>query len=267
MDGGADRARPRGEPGGRVAAIDQGTNSTRLLVIEPRSGADPIEISRDMVITRLGQGVDETGTLAPAAIERAIAAIARFTRRAHALHAEADPDRRHVGRPGRGQPRRVPLARPRRDGHRAGGDRRRARGRPLVPRRHARSRSRRRPVPPRSIIGGGSTEFVFGTDTDGRRPRALDTDGKRPADRAGPAFGPSVRRGPRGVRHVDRAVPRRGRASGARSGRADARRRREARRPPSRRAPSAWSATTPTSSTARSSRSPRPSEPSETSPP
>ncbi len=55
----------RGEPGGRVAAIDQGTNSTRLLVIEPRSGADePIEISRDMVITRLGQGVDDTGTLA-----------------------------------------------------------------------------------------------------------------------------------------------------------------------------------------------------------
>jgi exopolyphosphatase / guanosine-5'-triphosphate,3'-diphosphate pyrophosphatase len=79
----------RGEPGGRVAAIDQGTNSTRILVIEPRSGADPIEISRDMVITRLGQGVDDTGTLAPAAIERAIVVIARFTRRAHALHAEA----------------------------------------------------------------------------------------------------------------------------------------------------------------------------------
>lgn len=78
----------RGETGGRVAAIDQGTNSTRLLVIEPRAGADPIEISRDMVITRLGQGVDETGRLDPVAIERAIAAIARFTLRAHALHVE-----------------------------------------------------------------------------------------------------------------------------------------------------------------------------------
>jgi exopolyphosphatase/guanosine-5'-triphosphate,3'-diphosphate pyrophosphatase len=86
----AERIEPvhRGDPGGRVAAIDQGTNSTRILVIEPRTGADPIEISRDMVITRLGQGVDDTGTLDPAAIGRAIAAIARFTRRAHALHAE-----------------------------------------------------------------------------------------------------------------------------------------------------------------------------------
>jgi len=86
----ADRIEPvhRGEPGGRVAAIDQGTNSTRLLVIEPRPGADPIEISRDMVITRLGQGVDETGRLDPAAIERATAAIARYARRAHALHAD-----------------------------------------------------------------------------------------------------------------------------------------------------------------------------------
>jgi exopolyphosphatase/guanosine-5'-triphosphate,3'-diphosphate pyrophosphatase len=77
-----------GETGGRVAAIDQGTNSTRLLVIEPRAGADPMEISRDMVITRLGQGVDQTGSLDPAAIERAVDAIARFTLRARALHAE-----------------------------------------------------------------------------------------------------------------------------------------------------------------------------------
>jgi exopolyphosphatase/guanosine-5'-triphosphate,3'-diphosphate pyrophosphatase len=76
------------DPGGRVAAIDQGTNSTRLLVVEPRSGADPIEISRDMVITRLGQGVDETGRLDPAAIERALGAITRSTRRARAVHAE-----------------------------------------------------------------------------------------------------------------------------------------------------------------------------------
>jgi exopolyphosphatase/guanosine-5'-triphosphate,3'-diphosphate pyrophosphatase len=77
-----------GEPGGRVAAIDQGTNSTRLLVLEPRSGADPVEISRDMVITRLGQGVDRTGRFDPAAIQRAIDVIARYARRAGGLHAE-----------------------------------------------------------------------------------------------------------------------------------------------------------------------------------
>jgi exopolyphosphatase/guanosine-5'-triphosphate,3'-diphosphate pyrophosphatase len=71
----------------RVAAIDQGTNSTRLLVLQPRDG-EPIEICRDMVITRLGKSVDEKGTLDPAAIERAAEAIARFRRRASALHAE-----------------------------------------------------------------------------------------------------------------------------------------------------------------------------------
>jgi exopolyphosphatase/guanosine-5'-triphosphate,3'-diphosphate pyrophosphatase len=41
-----------------------------------------------MVITRLGRGVDETGELDPAAIERATRAIARFTLRAHALNTE-----------------------------------------------------------------------------------------------------------------------------------------------------------------------------------
>ncbi|MCD6020355.1 MAG: hypothetical protein K0R20_65 [Actinomycetia bacterium] len=71
----------------RVAAIDQGTNSTRLLVLQPRDG-EPIEICRDMVITRLGKSVDEKGTLDPAAIERAAEAIAWFRRRASALHAE-----------------------------------------------------------------------------------------------------------------------------------------------------------------------------------
>ena len=75
------------ELGGRVAAIDQGTNSTRLLVLQPRDG-DPVEICRDMVITRLGKGVDERGTLEPAAIERAAEAVARYRRRARALHAE-----------------------------------------------------------------------------------------------------------------------------------------------------------------------------------
>lgn len=75
------------ELGGRVAAVDQGTNSTRLLVLQPRDG-EPVEICRDMIITRLGEGVDEKGTLEPAAIDRATEAIARFRRRAMALHAE-----------------------------------------------------------------------------------------------------------------------------------------------------------------------------------
>jgi exopolyphosphatase/guanosine-5'-triphosphate,3'-diphosphate pyrophosphatase len=77
------------EPGGRVAAIDQGTNSTRLLVLEPRGpNDDPLELARDMRITRLGKDVDRTGRLDPSSIERALDAVGRFARRARALHAE-----------------------------------------------------------------------------------------------------------------------------------------------------------------------------------
>jgi exopolyphosphatase/guanosine-5'-triphosphate,3'-diphosphate pyrophosphatase len=76
------------DPAGRVAAIDQGTNSTRLLILEPWNEGDPMELARDMVITRLGKGVDETGALDPASIDRATETIARFARRARALHVE-----------------------------------------------------------------------------------------------------------------------------------------------------------------------------------
>jgi exopolyphosphatase / guanosine-5'-triphosphate,3'-diphosphate pyrophosphatase len=84
----ADRVEPihPEEPPGRVAAIDQGTNSTRLLVLEP--AADPLELARDMVITRLGRDVDETGRLAPRSVERTLAVVGRFARRARALHVE-----------------------------------------------------------------------------------------------------------------------------------------------------------------------------------
>jgi exopolyphosphatase/guanosine-5'-triphosphate,3'-diphosphate pyrophosphatase len=75
---------------GRVAAIDQGTNSIRLLVVEPGASppGEPTELARDMVITRLGQGVDRTGRLDPAALDRTVAVLGRFCRRARALGAE-----------------------------------------------------------------------------------------------------------------------------------------------------------------------------------
>jgi exopolyphosphatase / guanosine-5'-triphosphate,3'-diphosphate pyrophosphatase len=59
-----------------VAAIDCGTNSTRLLVAD----ADGGELLRLMRITRLGQGVDRTNALAPAAIDRTIAVLAEYRR-------------------------------------------------------------------------------------------------------------------------------------------------------------------------------------------
>jgi exopolyphosphatase/guanosine-5'-triphosphate,3'-diphosphate pyrophosphatase len=51
-----------------VAAIDCGTNSTRLLI----SGGDGAPLDRRMRITRLGQGVDHSGELQPAAIRRTL---------------------------------------------------------------------------------------------------------------------------------------------------------------------------------------------------
>lgn len=55
----------------RVAAIDCGTNSIRLLVADcdPATG-DLTELDRRMIIVRLGQGVDKTGRLAPEALAR-----------------------------------------------------------------------------------------------------------------------------------------------------------------------------------------------------
>jgi exopolyphosphatase/guanosine-5'-triphosphate,3'-diphosphate pyrophosphatase len=57
-----------------VAAIDCGTNSTRLLVRSP----DGKTLERLMRITRLGKGVDATGRLDPDAIERTIDVLREF---------------------------------------------------------------------------------------------------------------------------------------------------------------------------------------------
>src|SRR5262245_25543079 len=62
---------------GRVAVIDCGTNSIRLLVADVgESGLR--DVHREMRIVRLGQGVDATGRLAPEAIERTRAALADY---------------------------------------------------------------------------------------------------------------------------------------------------------------------------------------------
>ena len=53
----------------RVAAIDCGTNSIRLLIADV-VGDTLTDVARRMEIVRLGEGVDRTGTLAPAAIAR-----------------------------------------------------------------------------------------------------------------------------------------------------------------------------------------------------
>jgi exopolyphosphatase/guanosine-5'-triphosphate,3'-diphosphate pyrophosphatase len=63
----------------RVAAIDCGTNSIRLLVadIDP-AGGPGAEVDRRMEIVRLGQGVDATGRIADEALERTFGACDRY---------------------------------------------------------------------------------------------------------------------------------------------------------------------------------------------
>jgi exopolyphosphatase/guanosine-5'-triphosphate,3'-diphosphate pyrophosphatase len=81
-------ARPRGDGGvSRVAAIDCGTNSIRLLVADvPAEGAHT-DLLRRMEVVRLGEGVDATGRLAPQAIERTRAALAGYAAAARDLGA------------------------------------------------------------------------------------------------------------------------------------------------------------------------------------
>jgi exopolyphosphatase / guanosine-5'-triphosphate,3'-diphosphate pyrophosphatase len=73
----------------RVAAIDCGTNSIRLLVADadPATG-ELVELDRRMIIVRLGQGVDRTGRLAPEALERTFAACREYAAAIKELGAE-----------------------------------------------------------------------------------------------------------------------------------------------------------------------------------
>jgi exopolyphosphatase/guanosine-5'-triphosphate,3'-diphosphate pyrophosphatase len=62
----------------RIAVVDLGTNSTRLLVADVTAQGDLVEIDRQGEVTRLGQGVDSTGRLAEEAQERVFACLARY---------------------------------------------------------------------------------------------------------------------------------------------------------------------------------------------
>ncbi|MBO0901658.1 Ppx/GppA family phosphatase [Cellulomonas sp. zg-ZUI222] len=63
----------------RVAAIDCGTNSIRLLVadVDPAAGT-LVDLERSNEVVRLGQGVDRTGLLAPEALSRTLDATRRY---------------------------------------------------------------------------------------------------------------------------------------------------------------------------------------------
>lgn len=78
MPGAAPRAPPATSsiPAVRVAVVDIGSNSTRLLVadVDPDSGSID-ELERRSTVTRLGHGVDSSGSLDPDAIERVLGVL------------------------------------------------------------------------------------------------------------------------------------------------------------------------------------------------
>ena len=73
--------------GTRLGAIDVGTNTTRLLAVEVGS-AELAELERTLTFTRLGEGLDASRRISPAAVERTVAAIGRYVQRCRELDAE-----------------------------------------------------------------------------------------------------------------------------------------------------------------------------------
>jgi exopolyphosphatase/guanosine-5'-triphosphate,3'-diphosphate pyrophosphatase len=71
----------------RVAAVDQGTNTTRLLVADVEDG-EVEEVSKRVEITRLGEGVDARRRLLPLPITRVRNVLTDYRREAERLGAE-----------------------------------------------------------------------------------------------------------------------------------------------------------------------------------
>ncbi len=72
----------------RVAAVDCGTNSIRLLVSDVPADGAAVDLLRRMEVVRLGEGVDATGRLAPQAIERTRRVLVEYAAQARDLGAE-----------------------------------------------------------------------------------------------------------------------------------------------------------------------------------
>jgi exopolyphosphatase/guanosine-5'-triphosphate,3'-diphosphate pyrophosphatase len=62
----------------RVAVVDIGSNSTRLLIADVADGGAISEVERRTKVTRLGHGVDRSGVLADDAMERVLATLAEY---------------------------------------------------------------------------------------------------------------------------------------------------------------------------------------------
>jgi exopolyphosphatase/guanosine-5'-triphosphate,3'-diphosphate pyrophosphatase len=83
----AQQAPPEYGEGVRVAAVDLGTNTTRLLIAEVEHGLVE-EVARREAITRMGESVDRRGILLPTAIARVRNVLVDYRREAEELGAE-----------------------------------------------------------------------------------------------------------------------------------------------------------------------------------
>src|ERR1700704_691248 len=74
----------------RVAMVDIGTNSTRLLIADVESSGTVSDLVRHSRVTRLGEHVDSGGDLSEEAIERTCAVLADYRRLIDEHHCEAN---------------------------------------------------------------------------------------------------------------------------------------------------------------------------------
>jgi exopolyphosphatase / guanosine-5'-triphosphate,3'-diphosphate pyrophosphatase len=166
----------------RVAAIDCGTNSLRLLIADvDRRAGRLVDVDRRMEIVRLGQGVDATGRLAPDALARtfrALEAYAGAIRKASAARVRivatsATRDAENTGEFVGGVTRILGVAPEVLSGEEEA----------CLSFTGATAELRSEPPPPYLVvdIGGGSTEFVTGTVGDG--PGAYGAGTARPSAR------------------------------------------------------------------------------------
>lgn len=74
----------------RVAAIDCGTNSIRLLIadLEGPDSAAVTDVLRRMTVVRLGEGIDQTGAFSEAALQRCFAAVEDYAELIREHHVE-----------------------------------------------------------------------------------------------------------------------------------------------------------------------------------
>jgi exopolyphosphatase / guanosine-5'-triphosphate,3'-diphosphate pyrophosphatase len=72
----------------RVAVVDIGTNSTRLLVADVDDDGTLTEVERRTEVTRLGQGVDRDGVLSEEGIGRVLTTVGEYRRRIDLHRAE-----------------------------------------------------------------------------------------------------------------------------------------------------------------------------------